>query len=102
MVRTAAQSKTDDFVYVDLDEPSPWWASVVGAAAAMLIAAVLVAPWAIDWNDDTPEQVASNTLQDSSSLCRPNSAGLPALFDPTVASWSRFCEWFIDPDTDAP
>ena len=98
----ASQTKTDDFVYIDLDAPSPWWASVAAAAAAILIVAVLIAPWAIDWDSESPGQVANNTLQNSGTLCRPNSSGLPGVFDPTVASWNRFCEWFINPDTDTP
>ncbi len=102
MTPAVSQSKPDEFVYIDLDTPSPWWASVAGAVAVILIAAVLVAPWAIDWSDETPHQVANSTLQRSGSLCRPNSAGLPGVFDPTVASWSRFCEWFINPESDTP
>ncbi len=102
MTPVHAQPKSEEFVYIDLDAPSPWWASVVGTAAAILIVAVLIAPWAINWNDESPDQVANNALQTTGTLCRPNSGGLPGFFDPTVASWNRFCEWFIEPGTDTP
>lgn len=88
----------EEFVYIDLDEPAPWWASVVGGVAVILIVSVLVAPWVITWDDGQSDIVANSTLQNSGSVCRPNASGLPGLFDPTVASWSRFCEWFIAPE----
>lgn len=92
-----ARQPTEDYVYIDLDDPSPWWSSVVGAAAIILIAIVLVAPWAIDLDDGQPDVVANSTLQNTGSVCRPDASGLPGFFDPSVASWSRFCDWFIDP-----
>jgi hypothetical protein len=91
-----------EFVYIDLDDPSPWWASTVGVVAVALIVAVLVAPWMIDWEDGSTSQVAAGTLEGTSSVCRPNSTGLPSFLDPTVASWNRFCEWFVEPGADTP
>lgn len=101
MSQEQSATTTDDFVYIDLDEPTPWWSSLVGIIAVILITSVLVAPWVITW-DDEPEAVASNALQNSGSMCRPNASGLPGVFDPTVASWSRFCEWFIAPELTPP
>ncbi len=91
-----------DFVYIDLDDPSPWWASTVVAVAIALIVAVLIAPWMIDWDEGATSPVTAGTLESTSSVCRPNSTGLPSFLDPTVASWNRFCEWFVEPGTDNP
>lgn len=102
MAQISPDSTTNDYVYVELDKPSPWWSSLIGVIAIVLIVGVLVAPWAIDWTNDSSNNVANNTLQSSSSVCRPNNAGVPGFFDPTIASWNRFCEWFIEPDVDAP
>lgn len=92
----------DGLVYIDLDEPTPWWASVVVAIAIVLTASVLVAPWVVNLDDDQQTTVANSTLQNTSSVCRPDADGLPSLLDPTVASWSRFCEWFIAPELAPP
>lgn len=91
----------EEYVYIDLDEPSRWWQTLIGLIAVVLIASVLVAPWIIDL-DDQPETVANNALQNTSSICRPDASGLPSIFDPSVASWSRFCDWFIDPQVSPP
>lgn len=99
MSSVESRQKPDDYVYIDLDEPRKWWSSLVGLVAIILIATILVAPWMIDLGTDQPDQVANNALQSSGSICRPDSSGLPQLLDPTVASWGRFCEWFIDPPT---
>lgn len=95
------QSK-EEFVYIDLDDPSRWWQTLIGAIVVVLIAGVLVAPWLIDLDNSQPNAVANAALQNTSSICRPNASGLPSVFDPTVASWSRFCEWFIDPQINQP
>lgn len=102
MAEGSSPTAPQEFVYIDLDEPSPWWASMVGVVAVALIVAVLVAPWMIDWEDDSTAHVADGTLQGTSSVCRPNSAGLPTFLNPTVASWNRFCEWFVEPGADSP
>lgn len=102
MVQGSPNSAQQEFVYIDLDDPSPWWVSVVGAVAVAIIVAVLIAPWMIDWDDDSTAEVAAGTLQGTSSVCRPNSVGLPAFLDPSLASWNRFCEWFVEPNTESP
>lgn len=102
MAQRRPQTAQHDFVYIDLDEPSPWWASTVAVVAVALIVVVLIAPWMIDWDDGPTSQVAAGTLQGTSSVCRPNSVGLPSFLDPTVASWNRFCEWFVEPGGDTP
>ncbi len=89
---------SEEYVYIDLDQPTHWWGTLVGLIAATLIVGVLIAPWVIDLNDGQPDTVANSTLQSTGSICRPNANGLPGVFDPTVASWSRFCEWFIAPE----
>lgn len=93
---------TDDYVYIDLDEPVTWWQTLFGLVAIALIISVLVAPWMIDLDDGQANAAANSTLQNTRSVCRPDSSGLPGVFDPTVASWSRFCEWFIDPQVNRP
>lgn len=98
MNRAEPGTTSDDHVYIDLDPPTPWWGTLVGVVAIILIASVLIAPWAIDLDDGQPDVVANSTFQSTGSICRPNANGLPGVFDPTVASWSRFCEWFIAPD----
>lgn len=95
-----ANTEPDGLVYIDLEEPAPWWRSLVGLVVAILIALVLVAPWVIDRADHPADVVAHTALQTTNSVCRPNSSGLPGILDPTLASWGRFCEWFIAPDTD--
>lgn len=102
MAQTTSESTTEDYVYIDLDRPSHWWSSLIGAIAIVLIVGVLVAPWAIDWSDPSPTDVSGNGLQGSGGVCRPDNSGLPGFFDPSLASWSRFCDWFIEPDTDSP
>lgn len=92
----------EEYVYIDLDEPTRWWQSFIGVIAIVLIATVLAAPWVTDLDDGQSESVANAALQNTSSICRPDSSGVPSLFDPTVASWSRFCEWFIDPQINQP
>lgn len=89
---------SEDYVYIDLDQPAPWWGTLVGIIAVVFIAAVLIAPWMIELDDAQPDMVANSTFQNTNSVCRPDSGGLPGIFDPTVASWSRFCEWFIAPE----
>lgn len=98
MSRSESGTTSSDYVYIDLDTPTPWWGTLVGMIAVALIVAVLVAPWVIELDDGQPDVVANGTLQTTGSLCRPDSNGLPGIFDPTVASWSRFCEWFIAPE----
>lgn len=97
MSSTSSRAPSEEYVYIDLDDRAPWWTSMAGAIAAILIVGVLMAPWLIDLDGDQPESVASSTLQNSGSLCRPDASGVPAFLDPSVASWSRFCEWFIAP-----
>lgn len=91
---------TDEIVYIELDDPTRWWSSIVGLTVAILIVLVLVAPWVITLQDNEYDAVANGTLQNTGSVCRPNASGLPNIFDPTVASWSRFCDWFIAPQMD--
>lgn len=98
MNRTEASATSEDFVYIDLDQPTPWWGTLIGIIAVVLIASVLIAPWVIDLDDGQPDTVANSSLQNTSSICRPNADGIPGIFDPTVASWSRFCDWFIAPE----
>lgn len=98
MSRVEAGSTSNDYVYIDLDEPTPWWSSLIAVVAVILLATVLAAPWVINLDDGQTDIVANGTLQNSRSVCRPDASGLPGLFDPTVASWSRFCEWFIAPE----
>lgn len=92
------ETAPEELVYIDLDEPVPWWSTLVGVVAIVLIALVLIAPWVISLEDDQPNTVANSTLQNTSTVCRPDSSGLPNILDPSVASWSRFCEWFIAPE----
>ena len=99
MSRVESGTTSEDYVYIDLDQPTPWWGTLVGVVAMSLIVAVLIAPWLINLDDGQQQDlVANGTLQNTSSVCRPDSDGLPGIFDPTVASWSRFCEWFIAPE----
>lgn len=97
METTANRSQPDDLVYIDLDEPTQWWATLIGIVAIALIAAVLIGPWLIDTGSDHPESLANTALQNTGSVCRPDASGVSNLLDPAVASWSRFCEWFIAP-----
>ena len=102
-MQSTPEATKDEYVYIDLDRPTHWWNSLIGVVALVLIVGVLIAPWVIDLDDETNNNsLANTTLQSSSSVCRPNNAGLPSFFDPTVASWSRFCDWFIEPDADTP
>lgn len=98
MEHTDVGTTSEKYTYIDLDKPTPWWGTLVGLIAAIIIASVLIAPWIITFNDGKSNTVASGTLQNTGSVCRPNASGLPGVFDPTVASWSRFCEWFIAPE----
>lgn len=100
MSYTESGITSESYVYIDLDQPTPWWGTLVGFIAVALIASVLIAPWVIDLGDDQTDTVTNSSLQNTSSLCRPDSSGLPGVLDPTVASWSRFCEWFIAPEID--
>lgn len=93
------EPSVDAYDYIDLDEPTRWWSSLIGLVVIVLIAAVLVAPWVIELDDGTPANIPNPAVQNSTSICRPDSSGLPGIFDPSVASWGRFCEWFIDPPT---
>lgn len=102
MSRNESSTTSEQYVYIDLDKPTPWWGTSVGVLAVILIASVLIAPWLIDLDDGQPDVVANSTLQNTGSVCRPDSVGLPGIFDPTVASWSRFCEWFIAPEMNPP
>jgi len=97
MEPSPTRAQAEDHVYIDLDDPTRWWLSIVGFAAIVLIAAVLVGPWLINIDGDESDSLVTTTLQTSGSVCRPNSNGVPAFLDPTVASWNRFCEWFIAP-----
>lgn len=97
MDSATSQPIPDDCVYIDLDDRRPWWMSLVGIVAVVVIAAVLVAPWVLDLGVDESDKIVSNTFQNSGSVCRPDASGLPTILDPTVDSWSRFCEWFIAP-----
>lgn len=96
------RSDSRELVYVDLDTPRRWWASILGLVAGAMIVAVLVAPWMINWDDGEPNTAANNAMQTTSSVCRPDNSGIPSLLNPTVASWSRFCEWFVEPGIDNP
>lgn len=91
------RTQQDDLVYIDLDEPRRWWVTIVGFVAVIVILCVLVGPWMINLDGSEPESLANAALQNSGSVCRPDSSGIPGFLDPTVASWSRFCEWFIAP-----
>lgn len=102
MSRIESGTTSEQYVYIDLDKPTPWWGTLVGVVAVVLIASVLIAPWLINLDDEQPDVVANNTLQSPSSVCRPDSSGLPGIFDPSVASWSRFCDWFIAPEMGPP
>lgn len=97
MESSATRNQQEDLVYIDLDEPRRWWTTLFGMIAVVVILAVLIGPWMIDLDGSEQENLANNTLQNSGSVCRPDSNGVPSFLDPTVASWSRFCEWFITP-----
>lgn len=88
---------TNNHVYIDLDDPPQWWMPILSAVLVLLMVAVIVAPWFVDLDDDE----ATNTpLPGTSSLCRPNTQDLPAVFNPSVSTWTRLCEWFIAPETE--
>lgn len=98
MSQIESGTTSQDYVYIDLDQPTPWWGTLIGIIAVVVIASVLIAPWIIQFDDGQADVVANNSLQNTGSLCRPDASGLPGALDPTVASWSRFCEWFIAPE----
>lgn len=97
MDSSTTQTTTDEYVYIDLDERNQWWIPIAIVIAATLVIAVLVAPWAIDLDSNQSDAPGNTTVQANSTICRPDSTGVPALFDPTLDSWSRLCEWFIAP-----
>lgn len=94
----------DNLKYIDLDDPRSLWATLFGALAIIVIIAVLIAPWTIDWSSDDSDSVVTSatTRQSTGSVCRPDASGLPTWVNPTVASWGRFCDWFIAPEIESP
>lgn len=89
----------DEYIYIDLDDPTPWWWLIATVIAAVLIVAVLIAPWVIELDNTSPEPASATApLQNATSICRPDSSGVPDVFDSSLASWNRFCEWFIAPE----
>ncbi|MCO5215577.1 MAG: hypothetical protein M9953_04795 [Thermomicrobiales bacterium] len=90
------------YTYIDLDDPPSWWSTVLLALLGLVMAAVIIAPWFVDLGDDDTLPQAANTLQTGGTLCRPNTDGLPNLLNPSIGSWTRLCEWFIEPELSNP
>lgn len=90
-----SEQPTDDHDYIDLDDPPHWWAPVLSALTILLLVAVIIAPWFVSIGDEEP---VPTPMPGTNTLCRPNFADLPSLFNPTVYTWSRLCEWFIAPE----
>lgn len=89
----------EDFTWIDLDEPAPWWRSLVVIAVVAALVTVLVAPWFISLENEQPN-VTLQSNETTNSYCRPSTDGVPNLLNPSLASWSRFCEWFLEPNVD--
>lgn len=91
------KAPSNEFTYIELDDKMPWWTSVVALIAVIAIVAVLVAPWVVNL-DNEENSVAASVQSQSSSYCRPEANDLPRFLNPTMASWNRFCEWFVEPN----
>lgn len=95
---------------IDLDDPAPRWFRCCGVIGTLLVIALLVLPWFIDFqtSDDaaaTRTQQGQVQLQSSagySPICQP-SVDFPAFAEPAISmalpGWMRLCDWFVEPAT---
>lgn len=90
------QSADTEFNWIELDDRPPKWGSLAALLAVIAILIVLVAPWMVQLNTEDSAMVASPERA-TTSVCRPETDGLPRFLNPSIASWNRFCEWFIEP-----
>ena len=88
-----------NYEWIELDDKPHWWTSLLALVGAIAIATVLIAPWIVDLDTAEPT-VSASTQRSSQSYCRPQSGDLPRFLNPSVASWTQFCEWFIEPNVE--
>lgn len=91
-----------NYTYIDLDDPPSWWARLFLGVMGLLMAAVIIAPWFVDLGEVGAPSTSTGSIQSGGTLCRPNTDGLPELLNPSIGSWTRLCEWFIEPELDNP
>lgn len=91
-----------NYTYIDLDDAPSWWARLLLGVMGLLMAAVIIAPSFVDFGEADAPPTQTNTIQSGGTLCRPNTDGLPNLLNPSIGSWTRLCEWFIEPELDNP
>lgn len=88
---------------IDLDDPAPRWFRCCGALAAILVVALMIAPWIIEASPatDTTEGPAPRVEAAAyATICQP-AVDFPAFAEPALSmalpSWMRLCDWFADP-----
>lgn len=101
-VRMSETQTSANYTYIDLDDPPSWWARLLLGILVLLMAAVIIAPWFMDLGETDTAPAQANSIQSGGTLCRPNTDGLPNLLNPSIGSWTRLCEWFIEPELDNP
>jgi hypothetical protein len=90
-------------IIIELDDPTPRWYRYGGFAIAIVVVALLLAPWLIDI-DRADDLKPSGTQQVQASgyapVCQPT-LDLPSFAEPAASvalpSWMRICDWFAEP-----
>lgn len=97
------QTPRHEPMIIELDDPTPRWFRWGAILVAVVIAALVIAPWLIDVDTSTDAD-ASQTQQVQSSgyapVCRPR-LDFPSFAEPAasvaIPSWMRLCDWFAEP-----
>lgn len=91
----------DEPVIIELDDPPPRGARFIGVAVGILIFALVIAPFVLNYSTKSDETVIARTPPAShNQFCQP-AFDLPSALDPVtsfaIPSWMRLCDWLSPP-----
>jgi len=88
---------------IELDDPTPRWFQLGVVVAALVVVALVAAPFLIDTGPAADaEPVRSQQVQSTgyAPVCQPR-IDIPAFAEPAASvalpSWMRICDWFAQP-----
>lgn len=100
------EHQQDESVVIQLDDPANGVTRLVRVVVVVLLLALVITPYVLDFGDDGGQVVATTDAQDPArdQICQP-AIELPSALESVsqfaVPSFMRLCDWFAPPNLPA-